>query len=128
MKKEFSVHWKESKKPRKKRKYIANAPLHIRRKLMAAHLSKELRKRYQRRSFPVRKGDTVKVMGGNFKNSVGKVSRVDLKNYVVYVENAQMNKRDGTKTFYPINPSNLLIQEFNLDDKTRVEALMRGKK
>ena len=32
----------KSKQPRKQRKFLYNAPLHVRRKIMSAHLSKEL--------------------------------------------------------------------------------------
>ena len=122
MKNDWSSSWKSSKQPRKQRKYVFNAPLHIRRKFMAAHLSKELQKKYNRRSFPIRKGDIVKIMRGQFKNKKG-----DLNNLKVYLEVASIVKRDGTKSFYPIFPSNLLITEFKLDDKMRKKALERTK-
>ncbi len=63
MKKKFSDKWKASKLPRKQRKYLANAPLHIKRKFLSANLSKELRKKHGKRSIPIRKGDTVRIMG-----------------------------------------------------------------
>ena len=49
MKKDFSKSWKSSRQPRKQRKYVFNAPLHIRHKLVSANLSKELRKKYGKR-------------------------------------------------------------------------------
>ena len=58
----WSKHWKSSKQPRKQRKYVYHAPLHIRHKLLSAHLPKELREKYNRRSFPVRKGDEIEIM------------------------------------------------------------------
>jgi len=73
MKKEFSVKWIGSKQPRKQRKYRANAPLHIKRKFMSANLAKELRKRYGNRSFPLKKGDSIKIMRGEFKGKTGKI-------------------------------------------------------
>ncbi len=118
--KEFSKKWRASKKPSKQRKYIYNAPLHIRRKLMAAHLSKELREKYKLRSLPVRKGDKVKVMRGKFKGTIGSVERVDLKNYRVYLDNVWIKKKDGSKVKFPIHPSNLMIVEVNLSDKRRL--------
>ncbi|MBI2109805.1 50S ribosomal protein L24 [Candidatus Woesearchaeota archaeon] len=126
--KEFSIQWRKSIKARKKTKYAANAPLHIRRKMMAAHLSKELRTKYKRRSFPVRKGDTVKVMAGQFRNKTGKITQIDIKHYRVFVENAQYSKRDGTKVYYPMHPSKLMLQDLNLEDKMRIKALERNKK
>ncbi len=125
MKKEFSKKWIRSKQVRKQRKYVYNAPLHIRRKMMSVNLSKELREKYHRRSFPVRTGDKVLVISGQFKGLTGKVEKVMLKKYKVYVEKAEVTKRDGSKAKYPIHPSNLRIIELNLDDKRRVDALER---
>ena len=125
MKIKFSRTWEKSKQPRKQRKYRYKAPLHIKTKFMAAHLSKELRQKHNKRSFPVRKGDKVQVMRGQFKKKIGKIARADLKKSKVYIEGIEIMKKDGTKTLYPINPSNLLILEFNLDDKKRVQTLKR---
>ncbi len=125
MKKKFSKSWKSSKQPRKQRKYRHNAPLHIRHKLMAAHLSKELRTKHKKRSFPVKKGDKVKVMRGQFEGTIGEISKVDMKNYKVNVAGAETKKKDGKKIQYPIHPSNLMIITLKLDDKKRVKALER---
>ena len=124
---EWNPNWNSVKDRRKQRKYIYNAPIHVRRKLMSAHLSKELREKYKRRSFPIKKGDKVKVMRGNYKGLEGKVIKVDLKNYRVHVEGATMKRNDGTTVYYPIHPSNLMIVELDLSDKAREEALKRGK-
>lgn len=128
MKKKFSTKWKASKQARKKRKYKANAPLHIKHKLMSANLSKELRKRYSRRSFPVRKGDNVKIMNGKFKKKTGKINDVDLTRMRVSIEGIQRQKKDGTKINVYFNASNLQIQELDIGDKERIKAISRGKK
>ena len=125
MKKKFSKHWKSSKQPRKQRKYRAKAPLHLRHKMMAAHLSKELRTKYKKRSFPIRKGDKVKVMRGIFKGTIGEIENVNLKKYKVFVKGAEKKKKEGQKMQYPINPSNIKILTLKLDDKKRVKALER---
>ncbi|MBI2507598.1 50S ribosomal protein L24 [Candidatus Woesearchaeota archaeon] len=125
MKNKFSTHWKSSKQKRKQRKYAFNAPLHIKHKFMSAHLSKDLLKKYGTRNIPVRKGDAVKIVRGNFKSHVGKIEKVMLKKTRVYVEGAQMVKRDGSKVFYPLHPSNLIITSLNLEDKKRQEILQR---
>ncbi|HHW16611.1 MAG TPA: 50S ribosomal protein L24 [Methanothermobacter sp.] len=114
-----------SKQPRKQRKFLYNAPLHIRHKIMSATLSKELREEYNRRSLPVRRGDKVEIMRGDFKGHQGKIERVDLKNYKVYVEGATIQKVDGTTTYFPIHPSNLRIIELNLEDEKRIKILER---
>lgn len=119
MKKEFSKHWKSSKKQRKQRKYMANAPLHIKKKFMGVNLSKSLRKDKGIRNIPVKKGDTVKLMRGKFKGKTGKIIKVHLKRSLVAIENIQAKKQDGSKVNTLIRPSNLQIIELNLEDGKR---------
>jgi len=125
MKTKFSSSWKNSVQPRKQRKYRHNAPLHIKQKFVSAHLSKELIKKYSKRNINLRKGDVVKILRGQFKNKAGKVDQIDLKKTKVYIEGIGLTKKDGTKTRYPIHPSNLAITELNLDDKMRQKKLER---
>jgi len=117
----------KSKKPRKQRKFLYKAPLHLRRKMISAHLSKELREKYKRRSLPLRKGDEVKVMRGEFKGTIGKVVEIDTKKYKVYVDTVKKKRSVGTEYLVPISPSNLMIVKLNLDDKYRLKMLERGK-
>lgn len=93
--------------------------------MMSANLSKELREEYNRRSMPLRKGDKVEVTRGDFKGHEGKVDKVDLKRYRVFVEGATIQKVDGTSVYFPIHPSNLRIVDLNLDDEKRVKILER---
>ena len=125
MKKKFSKAWKSSKQPRTQRKYRAKAPLHLRHKMMAAHLSKELRTKHKKRSFPVRKGDKVKILRGMFKGTIGEIENVNMKKYKVYVKGAERKKKEGQKMQYPINPSNIIILTLKLEDKKRAKALER---
>ncbi|HII29784.1 50S ribosomal protein L24 [Candidatus Woesearchaeota archaeon CG08_land_8_20_14_0_20_47_9] len=126
MRSRFSREWKRSRKPSKQRAYQRNAPLHIRHRMMAAHLSKELNRKYKRRSIAVRKGDQVKVMRGQFKGKVGRINRADLKKQRVYIDGVEVNKKDGSKAFYPLHPSKLLIIDLNTEDKKRMAAVNRG--
>lgn len=129
MKKKFSLSWKSSKQPRKQRKYLANAPLHLRKKLLGTNLSKELRKKYGKRTIAVKKGDTVKIMKGKFKGKKGKVNEVGLKPLKVLVDGIQVKKQDGSKANIKLQPSNLQIIELNLEDKKRkLEKVKEGKK
>ena len=116
-----------SAQPRKQRKRLYNAPLHKLPKLMSAHLSPELREKYNRRSFPVRAGDRVKIMRGEFKGVEGKVTKVDRERQMVYVEDVTIKKADGATVQRPIHVSNVMITELNLDDEYRKQALLRGK-
>tara|TARA_Y100000310_G_C20688463_1_gene820653 strand:+ start:1465 stop:1875 length:411 start_codon:yes stop_codon:yes gene_type:complete len=119
----FSKLWRESNNRRKQRKYIANAPHHIKRKFISAQLSKVLRQKYGRRSIKLRKGDKVKVMKGQHKNNIGKIESVDLKNSKIKIDTIFTAKRDGSKSFYPIHPSNVQVQEVNLDDRRRSKKI-----
>ncbi len=125
MKKKFVSTWKRSKQPRKQRKYRYNAPYHLKQGMMGSHLSKELRVKYKLRSCPVRKGDKVKILRGQFKGQVGKVERVQFKKRRVYILGIEVIKKDGTKVMYPIHPSNLQIAELYLDDKKRLKRLKK---
>jgi large subunit ribosomal protein L24 len=120
-KKQFSKSWKGSKQPRKQRKYLANAPLHLRKKFISVSLSKELRKKHEKRNVPVRKGDAVRVMRGKFKGSKGKISKVLLREARVFVEGVQLKKKDGSKIDVKLQPSNLQITELNLEDRRRLK-------
>jgi large subunit ribosomal protein L24 len=114
-----------SRQPRKQRRAYYNAPLHVRQKLMSATLSPELREKFGVRSLPVRKGDKVKVMRGDFKGHVGKVVKVDLKRYRIYIDGVTIKRSDGSPVFRPIHPSNVMIVELDLSDPWRRKILER---
>ena len=124
MKKKYSNSWKGSKQPRKQRKYRANAPLHTRHKMASANLSKELRKEYSKRNFPIRK-DSVRIMRGEFRGKTGKVAEVNMKKLKILVEGINRTKKDGVKVGVLFDISNLQIKELNLTDKKRKMALER---
>jgi len=115
-----------SKQPRKERKKLYNAPLHKRRKWIASHLAEDLMLKYRRRSIPVIRGDTVKVMRGEFKGHVDKVREVLLKKQMIEVEGVVTTKVDGSKVPRPIHPSNVMITKLNLTDPWRRRKLEEG--
>ena len=116
----WSKSWKASKKPRKQRKYVRNAPAHVRGKFLGSHLSPELRKKLKCRSLRVRKGDKVKVMRGTFKGKIGTVDKVDVCNAKVYVTGVEIVKKDGSKALRPLQPSKLMIQSLEGSEKRRL--------
>ncbi len=118
---------KRIKNPKKQRKRLFNAPAHIRHKLMAAPLSNELAASRGAKTLPVRKGDTVRVERGDNKGFEGKVSRVDLKHFRIYMEGLTREKVDGTNIFVAVHPSKVQIRNLNLDDKWRKDILGRKK-
>ena len=115
----------KTKKPSKQRKLLYNAPYHIRGKIMAAPLSEELRKEYGCRSLPIRSGDTVRILRGDYKDYEGRVTRVDRKKYRIYVDGVTREKADGTTVPVPIHHSKVEIIKLNMDDKWRKKILER---
>ena len=110
-------------KPSKQRKMLYTAPLHRRYKIFSAPLSPELKEKYGTGSLPVREGDTVRVMRGNYKGFEGKVVKADRKKYRISIEGITREKVDGTTIFLQIHPSKVMITSLNLDDKWRKKKL-----
>jgi large subunit ribosomal protein L24 len=123
MKQFFSKDWKSSKNRRKQRKYLANAPLHIKSRFLSTNLSKTLRTKYKIRSARIKDGDKVKVMRGQHKGKTGKVDKVSILKSKITLDTIFTTKRDGSKAFYPINSTNVQIQELNLEDVKRKRKL-----
>jgi large subunit ribosomal protein L24 len=116
---------KRVKNPRKQRKMLYNAPAHIRHKFLGAHLSNELLASRGIKTLPVRKGDTIRIVRGDNAGFEGKVSRVDLKRYRIFVEGLTREKVDGTNIFVSVHPSKVIIRSLNLDDKWRKAIVER---
>jgi large subunit ribosomal protein L24 len=117
---------KPVKDPRKQRKRVHNAPAHLRHKMMAAPLAPNLVSKGAK-TLPVRKGDTVRIVRGDHVGFEGKVSRVDLKRYRIFLEGLTREKVDGTNIFVPVHPSKVVIKNLKLDDKWR-QAILEHKK
>jgi len=93
--------------------------LHKKRKAVAAHLEKALRKQLGRRTVPIRKGDKVKVMRGSRKGAVGKVISVNTKKGTIEIEKVTSKKASGQEIQVPIHASNVLIIELSEEDERR---------
>ncbi len=113
----------KSKLPRKQRKALYKAPLHLRNRLMSAMLSKELKEKYGKNALPVRKGDVVRIMRGTFKGVEGEVTKVSYKTYRIHVEGAVNIKQDGKESPYPIHPSKVMIVKLDESDERRFKFL-----
>jgi len=113
-------------KPRKQRYMYYNAPLHKKRKWISSHLAENLLLKYDRRSVAVVKGDTVKVMRGNYRGHEDKISKVNVRDQTVEIEGATITTAKGTKIAKPMHASNLLITKLNLTDKWRRRKLESG--
>ena len=116
-----------SSKARIQRKTSANAPVHVKRKMLSAHLSKDLSKQYGKRSARVCVGDTVVIERGaeGIRGVEGKVLSVITKTGQVTIEGITINQADGTSVARPVHASNLTIVKLNLDDAKRKDVLAR---
>jgi large subunit ribosomal protein L24 len=114
-----------SKQARKQRKALYNAPVHVRRRNVSAHLSDELMKQTNTHSSRVIVGDTVKVLRGDegVKGVEGKVSDVNTKTGRIIIEGITMPKADGTMKARPVHSSNVIITKLDLTDPWRKERL-----
>merc|ERR1711974_69345 len=85
-------------------------------KLISAGLTKELKAQYENKikRFPVRKGDTVAIFTGDFKNREGVVTKVCRHIKKINVEGC--DKNEGEKTVsVNIDPSNVRISKFGTE-------------
>jgi large subunit ribosomal protein L26e len=99
---------------RKSRKAHFTAPSHLRRKIMSAGLSKELRKKHGVRSVPVRKDDEVRVVRGTFKDVEGKVISVYRRKYIIHIEKVTREKANGQTIQVGIHPSKVVITKIKM--------------
>ena len=116
-----------SSKARIQRKAQANATAHVRRKMLSAHLSDDLREKYGKRTARVCKGDTVIVVRGNedIRNIEGKVVNVYTKTGRVAIEGVTIKQADGTEAERPIHASNIVITKLNTEDPWRMDSLSK---
>ena len=92
---------------RKQRKAHFTAPSHVRRILMSAPLSQELRQKYNVRRLPVRREDDIKVKRGGSKGREGKIIKVYRKRWSIHVDKITRDKTNGATIQIPIHPSNV---------------------
>ncbi|MCP8309642.1 MAG: 50S ribosomal protein L24 [archaeon] len=112
-----------SSKPSKVRKKLFKSPAYVRSKQFSSHLSDELYDKYKVRSLRVRKGDTVKIMRGEYKGIEGKVTGLDMKAGRITIEGVTREKIAGGTVPIKIHSSKVMIMSLNLDDKWRKDKL-----
>ncbi|CZR52173.1 60S ribosomal protein L26 [Phialocephala subalpina] len=111
---------------RKSRKAHYDAPSSVRRTIMSAPLSKELREKYNVRSIPIRKDDEVLVVRGSNKGREGKITSVYRLKYIVHIERVVKEKSSGQSVPIGVHPSKVVITKLKLD-KDRESILERIK-
>jgi large subunit ribosomal protein L24 len=91
--------------------------------MIGSTLADTLRQQYRIRSVRVTKGDTVKVMRGEYSGIEGKVEKVNTKRGTLAIEGIQREKVRGGNVKVQIHASNVMIVGLNLDDKYRQNKL-----
>jgi large subunit ribosomal protein L24 len=108
-----------------------NTTLNIKKHKLDKHirspLSENLRSEYKKRKARVIKGDTVKVLRGEYKNVEGKVEKVKTGRSTLFIEGIQREASKGGKVKVQIHSSNVIITSFNLHDKNRSNVIRKVK-
>jgi len=111
---------------RKSRKAHFSAPSSVRRTIMSAPLTKELREKYNVRALPIRKDDEVIITRGSNKGREGKVVSVYRLKYVIHIERVTREKTNGQSVPIGVAASKVQITKLKLD-KDRESLLERIK-
>ena len=104
-----------------------NAYKHIRDKAVSSNLGNNLREQYGRRSMRVIKGDTIKVLRGEYSGIEGKVEKVNTKRATLAIEGVQREKIRCGNVKVPIHASNVQIVALKLGDPLRQKKIERSK-
>ena len=102
---------------------IYKATYAIRSKQISGSLSKELRKKYGKRSIRINVDDTVRIIRGEYKGIDGKVTKISTEKSGVAIEGIKKEKLKGEKIDVYIPSSNVLIIGLNTDDHWRKSKL-----
>ena len=97
-------------------------------KQICAPISKDLRKKYSRRSARIMLDDTIKVIRGEYKGITGKVSKISTKSNSIAIEGNKKEKMKGDKIDIYIHTTNVIITALNTDDKWRLKILEKKSK
>ena len=97
-------------------------------KQICATLSKDLRKKYPRRSARIMIDDTVKVIRGEYKGLTGKVAKISTESNSIAIEGNKKEKLKGEKVDVYIHSTNTIITSLNTDDKWRLKILEKKSK
>ena len=100
---------------------------HKREKLLGANLSENLRKEHNKRSMRVIKGDTVRILRGEYVGIEGKVEKVNTEKSTLSIEGVQREKIRGGKVKVQIHASNVQIISVNTDDEYRMKGTQKAK-
>jgi large subunit ribosomal protein L24 len=111
-------------KPTKMRnRMIYQATFQIRSKQLGSSLSKDLQKKYGKKSTRAIVGDTITILRGEFKGVSGKITKISTEKTSVTIEGIKKEKTKGDKFDVYIHTSNLVVTTLNTSDKWRIAKL-----
>jgi len=114
--------------PRKMRNHqIYYATMKTASKQLSCSLSKDLRKKYGKRSARIIEGDTARIVRGEFAGVDGKVTKISIADRGVNIEGVKKEKLKGEKFDVYVHTTNIVISGLNSEDKWRINKL-EGKK
>ncbi len=105
---------------------IYQATFQIRSKQLGSSLSKDLQKKYGKKSTRAIVGDTITILRGEFKGVSGKITKISTEKTSVTIEGVRKEKTKGDKFDVYIHTSNLVVTALNSSDKWRI-AKLEGK-
>ncbi|BGP55808.1 hypothetical protein JCM8202_005626 [Rhodotorula sphaerocarpa] len=111
---------------RKAHKAHFAAPSSVRRVIMSAPLSKELRAEHGTRSIPIRRDDEVKIVRGTYKGREGRVTTCQRKNFRIFVEGVSRDKGNGATVPIGVAASNVVITKLKLDKDRKAILARKG--
>ena len=104
-------------------KMIYQATFQTKNKQLGSALSKDLHKKYGKRSVRVIEGDSVTILRGEFKGVDGKVAKISIPKSSVAIEGIKKEKTKGDKFDVYIHTSNLVVTSLSTNDKWRIAKL-----
>src|SRR5919206_194274 len=109
---------------------LKHVPKHLHDARICSTLIEDLRRQYNRRNARVIKGDTVKVMRGEYTGIEGKVEKVNTERGILAIEGVQREKIRGGNVKVQIHASDVTIMSFNLQDtyrQTKLQSNLDGR-
>ena len=96
-------------------------------KFFGANLSENLREQHSKRSMRVIKGDTVRILRGEYVGIEGKVEKVNTEKSTLSIEGVQREKIRGGNVKVQVHASNVQIISLNTDDDYRIKGIPKSK-
>ena len=106
----------KSKQPRKQRKALYKFKNHQRSKLLTVRVADFVREEYGIKTLPLRVGDGVRIIRGEFKDFEGEIIEIT-KNLRAKIKEASFDKADGTQFHPAIHISKMVITKFAKEKK-----------